>query len=82
MSKENELLLARNPSKMKNMSVGYSETEILIAFNVDKNQEPEYSCVFPVEHLKNIVSILFDCGINFQGEYGKDIGFPKEETEK
>lgn len=82
MSKENELLLTRNPVKMKNLSIGYSEKDILIAFNLNKNHEPEYSCVFPAEHLKNVVSILLDCGITFQQEYGKDIGFPKEEKEE
>lgn len=82
MSKENELLLTRNPAKMKNLSVGCSEKDILIAFNLNENQEPEYSCVFPAEHLKNIISILLDCGITFQEEYGKDIGFPKKKEKE
>lgn len=79
MNKSDEIIMKKEPSKIRKMSVGISEEEILIAFNCNEKNEPEYACVLPAEKLQDMITVLFKCGVHYQNEYGKDIGFGMKE---
>ena len=75
MKQLDDLVIAKEPSKIRNISMGSSEEEFIIAFNADEKNVVEYSCVFPPEKLQEIIVALFQCGISYEKEFNKDLGF-------
>lgn len=71
--------LISEPAKLKSISIGYSDSDFLIAFNCDDNNTPEYACVIPANKLKDIVGLLFSAGVDFEKEKDSHIGFNIEE---
>lgn len=82
MKKTDELIITKEPSKLRNIAVGSSEDEIIIIFNREDEENAEYACVFPPEQLKDIIITLFKCGIEYEKTYNKNVGFIKRGDEE
>lgn len=70
----------------KQMSMGYNEDAFLFLFKYvdiedDSNTEKQFSVSIPADALQNIVRQMFMCGVEYQREYGKNIGFGTLEEE-
>lgn len=79
MKKGEMIQLDETPKKLKSISVGVSENDFLLAFNIDENDKPEYACVIPADKMQDIVKLLFSSGIEFEERTNKKIGFTVED---
>lgn len=79
MGKDVKVDLQKEPVILKSVSIGISEGKILLAFNCDDKNVPEYACVIPADKLKDLIGVLYESGKSYEGEYGHKIGFSTEE---
>ena len=79
MKEHIKLHLEENPSKLKNIITGFTEKDFIFAFNINKDNVPEYSCTIPADKLKEMIQVLFNAGIEYEKEYNRKIGFSTEE---
>lgn len=81
MKASDDLVLKSEPASVKNISVGFSEKNILLMFNVNENNDSEYACTLKAEKLRELIAMLYKCGVTYEQEYCKDIGFGVERGE-
>lgn len=79
--KRNGLHIKKEPVRIENIGIGYSTDEILLAFNCDDEGCTEDAYVIPAEKLKNIIQVLFECGVSYQEMMNVDIGFGDDNDE-
>lgn len=78
MKQSDGIILKSEPVAVQNISVGLSEKNILMMFNKNGEADPEYACTLPVDKLKELISLLYQCGVSYEKEYHKYIGFGTE----
>ena len=79
MKNEKPIDLKEAPIAVKTFSVGMSEKSFLIALNCDEDNTPEHAFTIPIDNLKDVIMVLFQSGVRYQQEFGKEIGFGMEE---
>ena len=79
MGRDVRVDLKKEPVMLKSVSVGISEGKILLAFNCDDKNVPEYACVIPADKLKDLIGVLYESGKAYEEEYGYKIGLSIEE---
>lgn len=62
--------------RLNTISIGYREDEFLLVLNsTNKDFSDGYAVTIPVESMKQIVGAFQSCGIEYQENIGKNIGF-------
>lgn len=75
MKETDKLTLKNEPALVKNISIGISEENILMVFNKNGEEEPEYTCVLQAEKLKEFIAFLYQSGVAYEKEFHRSIGF-------
>ncbi len=72
-----------NPTRVKSMGLGFNEENILLVIESlnDKNKIINFNTLIDVKDLHKIITLLYDCGLEYQKIYGQDIGFSPGEEE-
>lgn len=68
-----------NVKKVNSITVGFNEKSFLIVFNGDENGENGDAYAIPSHFMGKITQGLVECGLEYQKQYGKNIGFDKNE---
>ena len=70
-----EQIEVNNVSMIRNMAVGYDEDSFVIAIN--KNEDDTFEGVYsiPVDKWNDIITMLFQAGVDYQQDTKVDIGF-------
>lgn len=64
-----------NAEAIRNLALGYDGENFILAFNKDDEDMFEMAYIIEADRLKEIVMMLFEAGIHYEKETGKDIGF-------
>lgn len=64
-----------NAEAIHNLALGYDDENFILAFNKDDEDMFEMTYIIQADRLKEIVMMLFEAGIHYEEETGKDIGF-------
>lgn len=64
-----------NVSVLRDMSVAYNSEEFYIAINKEESEQYEYVCAIQADKLKEVITLLFGAGVDYQENKGIDIGF-------
>ena len=70
-----------SPVKSIRLGIGYNDKEFVfvVDYKDDKEQEQNFSTTFSPDTLKDLITLLFEAGKNFQKQHKVDIGFENME---
>lgn len=68
-----------NVKKVNGITIGFNEKSFLIVFNGDENGENGDTYAIPVNFIGRITQGFVECGLEYQKQYGKNIGFDKSQ---